>query len=165
MKLGRQRVILTALAALAIALFTEIFLPLNWTTARCGTGALDQPYAAYGIPLPHMMWSGVSSIEFDYLPWILSFNLAALTGAVFAVLRKFPFFGSGWNLVWICPATVIGYFLIWVPLSFPVEALGGAEPITLLDFRPVGIGQQGYECTASPYWFSSKPHQTPSRAR
>jgi hypothetical protein len=34
MKLGRQRVILTALAALAIALFTEIFLPLNWTTAR-----------------------------------------------------------------------------------------------------------------------------------
>jgi hypothetical protein len=163
--MGRQRTILTGLAAVAIALLIENFLPLNWTSAQCGAGESDQPYAAYGSPLPYMMWSGVSSLEFDYLPWVLAFNLAALTGFAFAVFRKFSIFGNGWNLAWIFPATVSGAFLMFVPLSFPVDTLGGVEPIDVLDFRPVGIGEHGYDCAVSRYWFPLNADQSRSRAR
>jgi hypothetical protein len=60
---------------------------------------------------------------------------------------------------------MIGGFFLWVPLSFPVDMLGGAEPIDILDFRPIGIGESGYDCVASPFWFPLKAGQSPSRAR
>jgi hypothetical protein len=155
-KLGRQRIILTGLAALVIAILVQIFLPLNWTTAQCGTAEMANPFAAYGTPLPYMMWSGVSSLEYDYVIWTLIFNLVALTALGFAVLSKFPFFGRIWNLAWLFPGAVIGGLLLWVPLFWSVDALGGVNPINMADFRPVGIGVQSYDCTASPYWFPQK---------
>lgn len=141
------------LAAVATSLVLVVLVEIEWTTATCGPGELDQPYAAYGMPLPYRMWSGVSSMEFDYLPWALGANCTILAALVWLILYRLPIRWTAWHLLWIVPLALAGALPLSVVNTWPVSVLGGGQPVALGQFRPVGLGYSGYDCTPSPYWF------------
>lgn len=152
----RSAQLVRAFAAFTIALAATILVEIEWTTANCGPGELDQPYAAYGTPLPYRMWSGVSSMQFDFIPWALGVNIALFAGVVWLLLRKLPIRWSVWHMVWIVPLAMFGILLLSVVNNWPVAALGGGQPVAITQFRPVGLGYGGYNCTPSSFWFPAQ---------
>lgn len=146
--------LLPILAAFAVVTQVQVWAPIEWSTARCGIGGdFDQPFAAYGTPLPYMMWGSGSSMEYEWLPWALVANLLVLTIFAWFILRRFRFRRGALNLVWIAPVIALAMMFWNAFLVNPVPALGYGDRITLAEFRPVGIGGHRYDCTPSPYWF------------
>ncbi len=141
------------LFALVFGLWVQILLPIEWTTARCGPGELQLPWAAYGTPFPFMMFSGVSSMEFDYVPWVLALNIAVLAAIMSIGFYRFKFLTSAWNLAWLLPTLIFGVLGLSVPLVMPVEELGYGDRVALSEFRPIGIGYGSYDCSPSMFWF------------
>lgn len=147
-------ILLRLLAALAIAININVWLPIEWTTAKCNGGyELGQPFAAYGIPFPFMLWGGGSSMEYEWVETPFFANLVILTVAAFLAMQRLRFKWRWLHLFWIAPANLIGLFFLSAILVHTVDHLGYDQPIAWDEFRPVGIGGDGYECTPSPYWF------------
>jgi hypothetical protein len=67
-----------------VAWFQEIF-SIEWSFPYCSSQSDGPASAVWGMPLPYVRWSTVSSMEYFWMPTILILNLALL----FAV--SFPF--------------------------------------------------------------------------
>lgn len=153
---SRFQFLMTWFSAIALGCFFVVFLSIEWTSASCGPGELQQPYAVYGFPLPYARWSGVSSMEFVYLRWILIANVLVTSGFIFIALRLVRLKGSGWHVLWAFPLLIFSLFIGSAVLSVPVANLGyGYSDVPLTSFRPVDIDFAfgDYECTPSLYWF------------
>lgn len=142
--------------ALALGCFCVVFLNVEWTSATCGPGELQQPYAVFGFPLPYARWGGVSSMEYIFLRWAMIANVLVMSGCAFIALRLVGFKGSGWHVLWAFPLLLFSLFAADTVFSNPVANLGyGSSNISITSFRPVDVkfGFGDYDCTPSLYWF------------
>jgi hypothetical protein len=151
-------------AALAIALWVELFFTIGWTFAAC-TPVSGTNYgfgeSAYGLPFPYFQWSSVSSMEYGWIPWIFALNVVLLTLAAWPLVRwlsrrlRRPQWG------WLALALLVAIVAIQAMrintfLVFSTDAFRGGEfDLALTDLRPAALyfGGGSYECTPSPFWF------------
>jgi hypothetical protein len=151
-------------AALAIALWVELFFTIGWTFAAC-TPVSGTNYglgeASYGLPFPYFQWSTVSSMEYDWIPWIFVLNVALLTLAASPMARwlsrrlRRPRWG--WlGLTLLVAIIAVQAVRINTFLVFSTDRFRGGEfELAFTDLRPTALyfGGGSYECTPSPFWF------------
>ena len=75
--------------AASLALLASLVLSIEWWHPYCDAQVDGPGYYAWGLPLPYAEPTGVSSMEFTYLPHVLALNLVILGIAAFALLRFF----------------------------------------------------------------------------
>ena len=154
--------------------FQEIFT-VEWSSPYC-SNPVDGPLSAvYGMPLPYIRWSGVSSMEYFWMPSIFVLNIAILFAIVYPIISRLvseartsvraPESSKAPSLIigllprWL--AGGVGTFLIltfaaWLGLQFyvgiykvPVSNIASENYEAYAGFRPVGFGYKHlrYQCT------------------
>ena len=147
-----------------VAWFQEIFT-VEWSFAYCSDPQDGPASAVYGMPLPYIRWSGVSSLEYFWMPTVLVLNI----GLLFAI--AFPFIS--WAVGKIESSTsraILGTAGAFVVVTFGllilfliqigiyqvrVSNIASEGYQTYSEFRPVRIGfkKLRYDCTPSEFWF------------
>lgn len=150
------------LLPLGLALWLEALGTLEWSFPYCHN-AEDGPLSAvFGFPLPYTRWSGVSSMEYDFVPYFYLLNVliyaAPLVWAQRWLLRGRPRWvglvaqvvGGVVVAAGVARASVFLFFSLWVP-AFSISM----PPYDhLYDLRPVGwVDRPHYACTPSEFWF------------
>src|SRR6187399_2755691 len=79
------------LAALALALgassLLEVLCTVEWSYPYCSNQDSGPAFAVTGMPLPYMHYSGVSSLEYLFMPHVYAANLFLLAALVYPVCR------------------------------------------------------------------------------
>ena len=139
--------------------FQEIFT-VEWSSPYC-SDPVDGPLSAvYGMPLPYIRWSGVSSMEYFWMPSAFVLNIAILFAIVFPllswVMRNLHGSRSTRLISNIVGAFLVITFAAWLGLQFyigiykvPVSNIASENYENYTDFRPVGFGFKSlrYQCT------------------
>ena len=67
--------------------FQEVFT-VEWTSGYCSNPVDGPASAIYGMPLPYIRWSMVSSMEYLWMPAVLILNIALLFAIVFPFVSR-----------------------------------------------------------------------------
>ena len=144
----------------------EAFFTLEWSSPYCTSQEDGPAYAAFGLPFPYLKYTGVSSLEYLFMPLAYLLNLALLSAILFPCLhwtlariskviqKKYLFILGIVGLLLLLSRVIVIGFLLNAGLLRPTLSIGSAhEPYT--DFRPVGLGLQDghYPCKPSRFWF------------
>jgi hypothetical protein len=150
------------LLALGCALAIEAFLPLSWSRPYCMSQSDGPDFAAVGIPLPYQTYSGVSSMEFFFMPHVYIFNLAVLTALLLPVARLIaqrPCVSLQFQSIAAlggAAAIVVGLGVVAVFVTTgtwrPVGSIG-SDFGKYREYRPVGLAYSGVDCLPSNSWF------------
>ena len=80
------------LLALGLAAWFQEIFSIEWSFPYCSSQSDGPASAVWGMPLPYIRWSTVSSMEYFWMPSVLVLNILLLFAAVFPfvswVLRK-----------------------------------------------------------------------------
>ncbi len=154
------------LFAVGLVFWLEAFFTVEWSSPYCTSQEDGPTFAAFGLPFPYMRFTGVSSLEYLFMPQVYLLNIILLSAISFPCIRwAFARFslaiqsrhlfliGTVGLLLLLSRVMVIG-FLLTAGLLRPTPSIGsGHEPYT--DFRPVGFSLQDghYQCKPSRFWF------------
>jgi hypothetical protein len=147
---------------IGIMLWVEAFITIEWSCPR-GINQSDGPsYAAFGMPFPYFQFSGVSSLQYNFMPHIYLLNLLLLCAIAFIIVRvamryllserhtRIRLFIGITGLALIGGRIAIIILLLSTGYFIPRRSIGipGYESYT--DFRPVGFcwNDGHYECRA-----------------
>jgi hypothetical protein len=75
--------------AAALAVLSTVLLSTKWWHPYCDAQADGPGFFAWGAPLPYAEPTGVSSLEFTWMPHVLALDLALMGCAAFVLLRIF----------------------------------------------------------------------------
>ncbi|MBV9928892.1 MAG: hypothetical protein JOZ96_28025 [Acidobacteria bacterium] len=156
------------LLTLGLAGWFEAVFTIEWSFPYCSSLEDGPASAVYGMPLPYIRWSGVSSMEYIYMPSILIVNLVILSAIGFPLVswavRKVAPPGQGGRRRLLSFAGVVLLLGVgaWTALlvqsgfykiSVANIAHGGYEAYS--EFRPVRFTFKDlhYDCTPSTFWF------------
>jgi hypothetical protein len=150
------------LLALGCAFAIEAFLPLSWSRPYCMSEADGPDYAAVGIPLPYQTYSGVSSMEFLFMPHIYIVNLAVLTVLLWPVARliaRYPRVSP--KIQSIAALGGAAAVVVGLACSVLLLAIGAWRPVgsigsdlgTYREYRPIGLAHSEVDCVPSKFWF------------
>ena len=56
----------------------QSFYTVEWSFAYCSSQADGPASAVFGMPLPYIEWSGVSSMEYEFMPQVYVLNILLL---------------------------------------------------------------------------------------
>jgi len=154
-----------------VAWFQEIFT-VEWTSGYCSNPVDGPTSAVYGMPLPYIRWSMVSSLEYLWMPAVFVFNIVLLFAIAFPfVSRLLRWFESRTSLErvgvmrWVVSglsSILILNFVIWTGFQIyigtykvPVANIAMENYETYSQLRPVGFGLWTfrYNCAPSDFWF------------
>jgi hypothetical protein len=165
------------LAALGAAWWIEKLVTLEWSYPYCSV-LDDGPAAAVrGFPLPYQQASIVTSATDFFIPWLYLFNLAAIAGGLFLLLRPLAVrFGAAHPRPRKLIAGTVAALLLVTAVAFEVSALsmGVWRPTSSFsgtprygELRPVAVRVLGRprDCTASPFWFPGKGVRSSSKSK
>jgi hypothetical protein len=164
------------LLALGLVMGLELMCTIEWTFPYCSLQDDGPAAAIFGLPFPYIRWSGVSSLVYEFMPWVYALNV--LTLLVLA-----------WPLTWLFLRTFgarrrrlrIALSTIGLALALIVSAgiaqlivVGAWQPTasmrlygqdTYYDPRPVRFTLMDlhYECTPSQTWFPNRAIQKQER--
>lgn len=144
----------------------EATLTIEWSTPSCNDGWNGSSYALFGMPLPYERFSGVTSLQYDVVPYLYLIDIVLLTAAIWLLIRFFarraPFRLPAWAGT---PLAVAGILLctgasasrIYLLLSkqwYPVVSLADFSYDGYFRTRPVGFSwDRHHDCTPSELWF------------
>jgi hypothetical protein len=153
------------LAALGAAWWIEKLVTLEWSYPYCSVLDDGPAGAVRGFPLPYQQASIVTSATDFFIPWLYVFNLAAIAGGVFLLLRPLAsrLEASNSRRRKFIVGTAAALLLV-TAINFEVFVLsiGAWRPISSFseaprysELRPVAVRVLGRprDCTASPFWF------------
>lgn len=159
------------LTALALVLVLENFITLEWSLPYCSNPEDGPAYAAFGMPLPYITYSGVSSAEFLLMPHVYVFNIAALLLVLAPLVRylsRQPQKRAPQSLVWFGAASTVvvclvaGTFALELGIGMlrTVDSIGIEGYGRYQELRPVGFasGATAERCTPSRFWFPGGWH-------
>ena len=152
---------------LGLAGWLEAVFTIEWSFPYC-TNQEDGPASAvFGMPLPYVRWSGVSSMEYFYMPSIFVLNIIILFAIAFPFVswavkrvastdqsrRRGMLRFAGLTLL----LSVGAWNILLVQSGFykvPVSTIASGYE-TYSEFRPVRFTfkRLHYDCTPSGYWF------------
>jgi hypothetical protein len=158
----------TGLLTTGIVLWLENLITIEWSYPYCLSQSDGPAYAAYGMPFPYLMSTGVTSLEYEFMPHVYILNVIVLSLLILPAAR--------WVLKRVVPreSTLlqgaiggVGCLLLSANFAFIILGLsiGYLRPTTSIglegyysysDFRPVRAGLNGSgaaSCTPSPAWF------------
>ncbi len=151
-------------AAFGAALWADLLFSIGWTFRACtplpgvnwGSGE-----AAYGLPFPYYQWSLVSSMEYNWIPWIFALNLLLLTALVWwpaqlvACRLRHPAWGWVMLALGLVGLALQALKISAIMVSTTDSFRAGEGRQTLTQLRPIGLylGANGYDCMPSPFWF------------
>lgn len=159
------------LLTLGLVGWFEAVFTIEWSFAYCSSQEDGPASAVFGMPLPYIRWSGVSSMEYMYMPSILIVNIVILSAVAFPfvswAVKKIASPDQGRRRSVLSLAGLFLLLSIGAWTTFLVQsglykisvsniALGGYE--TYSEFRPVRFTFKDlhYDCTPSTYWFKDK---------
>jgi len=159
-----KRRLATVLLSVGVAAAIEITITLEWASPSCSRAyqAWNGPVSpAFGMPLPYLRPSLVTSVEYLVMPHIYLANLAILAliayPVVSAIIRRFRIArGAVWLGLSLC-MSVAAWRIVLLSLSiwFPQVTIAFAEGYS--EFRPVGIATRPHlQCRASEFWFPER---------
>ena len=146
----------------------EAIFTVEWSFPYCSSQEDGPASAVFGMPLPYIRWSGVSSMEYLYMPSALIVNILLLFAMAFplvswAVRKVAP---PGQNIrrglmsfagfILLLSSSALTILLVQSGLyKIPVSIIGEDAYGTYSEFRPVGFSFKDlhYKCTPSNYWF------------
>jgi len=154
------------LLALGAMLWLEAFYTIEWSFPYCLRQADGPASAVFGMPLPYIRWSMVSSLEYLYMPLVYAINILLLSALA-------------WPLAAVATRPLarrvrvalgaLGAILIFVPVALHLFLVSAGAwratdsiatlPDAYADFRPVRfMANDGhYRCTPAPQWFAARP--------
>lgn len=151
----------------------EAVFTFEWSFPYCSSLEDGAASAVFGMPFPYVRWSQVSSMEYEYAPFVWLLNLTILFGLafpfVFWAVKKFASdsqkrraAGGILGLILAVVAAVWTILLLQVGLyKYPVAVISDPDG-NYKDFRPVKFTFKSldYDCTPSNFWFGER-RQTP----
>jgi len=163
--------------------FQEVFT-IEWTSGYCSNQADGPASAVYGMPLPFIRWSMVSSMEYLWMPAVFVLNIALLFAIAFPFVswvvswsqlranRKgnvgfMRWIVSGMSSLLILNSVIWTGFQIYMGIyKIPVSNIAMENFETYSQFRPVRFGLKTlrYDCTASEFWFPKNKLARKSRS-
>lgn len=156
------------LLTLGLAGWFEAVFTIEWSFSYCSSQEDGPASAVFGMPLPYIRWSGVSSMEYFYMPSIWIVNVLILSALAFPFVswvvkqvaspnqgrrRSMLSFAGLVLLLSICAYTTL---LVQSGLyKIPVSNIAHDGSETYSEFRPVRFtfNDLHYDCTPSTYWF------------
>lgn len=152
--------------AVFLTLFFNSFLSLEWSYPYCNNPDSGPAYAAFGLPLPYTQFSGVSSMEYLFMPLAYIINVIIL-GLLFYFSTRFVLnkvfkhsyiIGIGLSVAGSALAilSLIMELLMAVSMyAVIVVSIGDDIYHPYTSYRPVGIGTTHYDCKPSEFWFGA----------
>jgi|SRR5579884_1426790 len=144
----------------------QSFFTIEWSFPYCSSQVDGAASAVFGMPLPDIQWSGVSSMEYKFMPLVYVVNILLL----FAILRpitnlllqRLPNKRSGiraglgltgLTITFLVAAGVV--LLISIGAWRPTWSVSMRPYYSYSDFRPVrfALNDLHYDCTPSSKWF------------
>lgn len=162
MKIGYH--VPAVLLTLGFVLWFQDIFTIEWTSAKCSDPVDGPVHAAWGMPLPYVQWSGVSSLEYFWMPLILVLNIVLLFAVFYPLIswaiRKIEkryvrrIIGSVGTLLIILDALLFAFKIYVGIFKIPVENITD-DFAAYSELRPVGFGYSSlrYDCTKSEFWF------------
>lgn len=152
------------LLTLGLVAWLQEIVTIEWSFPYCSDQADGPASAVFGMPLPYVRWSTVSSMEYLWMPAVLVLNLLILfvvfyplvAWAVGALRRALINVRAADTAILLVGAflvvTFVGLnvFLISAGIyKVPVWSIAREGRETYLDFRPVSVGLKKlrYDCT------------------
>jgi hypothetical protein len=154
------------LLAFGVVMCVESLCTIEWSFPYCSSQEDGPAAAVFGMPFPYIWWSGVSSLEYDFMPLVYALNVLALLAVAWPLTRRLlRSFGErrsgiraalgtiGLALALVVLAGIA--FLIGVGAWRPTAFIGLYGQDTYFDLRPLRftINDLHYECTPSHAWF------------
>jgi hypothetical protein len=150
---------------IAAALIVTALVRIEWSYPYCLTQFDGPSYAFWGLPLPWMRFTGVSSGEYFVMTHVYAANVLITAAALRPVHTAIVLYTPPITrrvvgiLVRVASALLLAIFTFFLGAGIYRPVGGGIVPMgTLASLRPVGIAagldlQPGYACTPSTYWF------------
>lgn len=157
----------TILLTLGVVLWFQDIFSIEWTSAPCGSPVDGPVQAAWGMPLPYVRWSGVSSLEYFWMPVVFILNIIFLFAILYPLVSLLIWKSGSIERLWvrrfvgsvgailIALNALLFAFQIYVGLlKIPVENISD-DFTAYSELRPVAFGYKSlrYGCTQSEYWF------------
>ena len=155
------------LLTLGLVGWLEAIFTIEWSFPYCSSQADGPASAVFGMPLPYIRWSGVSSMEYIYMPSILIVNIVILSAIAFPfvswAVKKVasPNQGKRRRMLSLAGAVLLLSIGAWTTFlvqsghyKIPVSTIASGYE-TYNEFRPIRFTFKDlhYECTPSKYWF------------
>ena len=156
------------LVTLGVVGWFEAVFTIEWAFPYCSSLEDGAASAVFGMPLPYIRHSAVSSLEYELMPSIFLVNILILFAIVFTFVswaikkvssshqstRRNIVSFAGLVLVlsisaWTILLLQLGYY------KYPVSTIGDDYYGRYSEFRPVRFTFKDlhYNCTPSNYWF------------
>lgn len=145
----------------------EAVFTIEWSFPYCTNQEDGLASAVFGMPLPYVRWSGVSSMEYIYMPSIFVVNIAILFAITFPVVTwavnrvASPDRSRRRGMLRVMGLALLLSVSAWNILlvqsglyRLPVSTIASGYE-TYNEFRPVRFTFKDlhYDCTPSSYWF------------
>lgn len=144
----------------------QSFYTVEWSFPYCSSQADEPASAVFGMPLPYIQWSGVSSLEYEFMPLVYLLNVLLLLALALPIasllLRRLPVrlsrIRTGLGLAGLTVAlvvTAVVAHLVSIGAWRPTWSLAHPGYYKYADFRPIRLTTNDlhYDCTPSPSWF------------
>jgi hypothetical protein len=150
------------LLALGVVMCLESLYTIEWSYPYCLSPVDGPASAVFGMPFPYISWTGVSSLEYEFMPLVYGLNVLALSVPAWwltsLLLRSFSEGRSGIRIaLGITGSTLALVMLAGLALRMsigswrPTASLGLYGQETYFDLRPVRftVNDLHYQCTPS----------------
>ena len=162
-----SRLLPTLLLSLGLAGWFEAVFTIEWSFPYCSNQADGPASAVFGMPLPYVRWSEVSSLEYVYMPLILIVNVLIISAIAFPLISwvvkrvASPEQTMRRNVISVVGLVLLVSICAWnlflvrsglykIPMATIGDAYGNYS-----EFRPVRFTFKDlhYDCTPSKFWF------------
>lgn len=161
---ARTRHLATLLLSVGLAATIEMAITVEWTSPACSRAyqAWNGPMSpAFGMPLPYLRPSLVTSLEYLVMPHVYILNILILAmmtfPAVSAIVSRLRSVRIAlWLGAALCAVVATWrIFLLSLPVWVPERTIAIAERYS--EFRPVGVATAPHsQCRPSAFWFPER---------
>ena len=156
--------IASAMLAFGMAFLVEGLVTIDWSYPYCSGPDSGPAWSVAGMPLPDMVYSGVSSLEYLFMPHVYALNLLLLAIPLYLACQRFfshrlkfraGALGAIAVITILLPAVLLS-LSIYSRFLIPVSTIADGGFMRYGELRPVSFGLKpgrSGDCIPSPFWF------------
>ena len=141
----------------------EAIFTVEWSYPYCTNPNSGPAFPVTGMPLPYKIYSGVSSVEYFFMPHVYAANLLLLAAMAYPIIRQLGVGGSvragvvgflGLGCKVLVSASLI--LSLSIRSLIPVGTIVNSGFMKYQELRPISFGfstNSAAECKASHFWF------------